>query len=171
MIQILFDTNVVLDFWKADRHFFKRLSKEQVNASAASVITAELRKEFPSIPFRKILPEIGLTCVEVFQEDWNRVVDHCGLSEYDQIFMWMAKRLRVPLATNDRQLRSRCGDNGVEVLWGTDVLLRFYEWGIISGEYALQIGEIVCGPTRVKEHVRTKFLDDFQKLKFRLDRF
>lgn len=106
---------------------------------------------------------LRLTIVEPSDRQLAEALEKKGrLSFQDLLCLLLARDRGVPCMTNDKALRRACSMNGVEPVWGLEILVLLAGEGSHSREDLLTVGRQVCS--------RSLFLGDelFRKLQRRL---
>ncbi len=164
--RLLLDANILIDYAKADINLLDCFCKFIGELNVITTILNEVR----DISDRNELTKLGVQILEPEPEDLAQIGTQRGkLSFQDHLCLVVAKREEFIFVTNDKELRSECEANGIEVMWGLELLLELYRAEGITESAAQEIAEKIrkCNPL----HINKMVINDFKtKLKsIRLD--
>ena len=83
-----------------------------------------------------------------------------GLSDEDHMCFVMARDEKAICATNEKPLRKKCEDNGIELLWGLQMMVQLCGIGKLKVDIATKTGEKIV---KMNPRITQKVLDDFKK--------
>ena len=82
-----------------------------------------------------------------------------GLSSEDNMCFIVARDEKAICATNEKPLRKKCEDNGIDVLWGLEIMVQLCELGKLSSGMAAKTAQKIASdnPT-ITETIIDRFL-------------
>ena len=139
MKYLLLDTNIVVDYLKADKTLFSLVSQYVGEVFYADAMAAEIKQ----LEGRAAYEEIGIRLAPVDPSDISEAKNRKlrgALSEYDWICFFTAKRLGYCCVTNDGDLRKQCEKEGVETIRGGKLIIELCRNGGVTKDRAKEIG-------------------------------
>lgn len=134
---IISDANVLIDYVKAN----KKVLHLAVKHLCDIYVPIEVFKEVKDIT-RNELEKLGIS---IFEPTLGQVINAAkrpfGLSFEDQLCLLIAKEQGWVCATNDKQLRGQCDKDGVEVIWGLEIMVLLNKEGYLDRAEAEKIAE------------------------------
>jgi len=116
---IISDANVLIDYVKANKKVLHLATKHLCDIH----VPVEVLKEVKDIT-RDELEKLGIS---IFEPTLDQVINAAkksfGLSFQDQLCFLIAKEQGWVCATNDKQLRGQCEKDGVDVIWGLEIMV------------------------------------------------
>jgi hypothetical protein len=82
-----------------------------------------------------------------------------ALSFEDRLCLALARERDLRCVTNDRRLRSECRSQGIEIVWGLEMMLELVEGGFLAGRNAIQIAERIHQSN--PQHITMKIVERF----------
>lgn len=129
------DADVLIDFRDADASVLSIL----VRALGPICVAAPVLLEVDDLD-ESAAASLGLTVIEPTFAMFNAAATkRGGLSARDHLCLLMAKAEGWTCVTNDKALRKACGQEGVAVLWGLQMLGLAVEAGGLPGSSAEEI--------------------------------
>ena len=129
------DADVLIDFCDADASVLSILVRALGAICVASPVLAEVdnldESAAASLGLRVIEPTYAMFAAEATKRG--------GLSSRDHLCLLMAKAEGWTCVTNDKALRKACGQEGVAVLWGLQMLGLAVEAGVLPGSSAEEV--------------------------------
>lgn len=152
---LLFDSNVLIDYFDAEPTVFASVARSVGEIYVVSTVLAEVGQIDESQAI-----DLGL---RIFEPDFATLsaaaVGGGKLSFQDKLCLAVARAEGMTCVTNDIALRTRCAEEKVEILWGLELLLLAVDKGGLLGEEAREIGTKICGVNpRIGEAVLMAFL-------------
>ena len=141
---IISDANVLIDYVKANKKILHLAVKHLCNI----YVPIEVLKEVKDIT-RDELEKLGIS---IFEPTLDQVINAAkrpfGLSFEDQLCFLIAKEQGWVCATNDRQLRGQCEKDGVEVIWGLEIMVLLNKEGQLDRTEAEKTVEKISASNR-----------------------
>lgn len=153
---MLLDASVLIDYWKAEKDVLRLFRKHLGELKVVSPVLAEV----DDIDDSEELTGLGVQILEPELEDMMEAGAQRGrLSFQDHLCIRVAKRERFTCVTNDKLLRNACEAEGVDVIWGLELMLMLYDQGGITDSAALEIaGQIrASNPLYITQNVMNSF--------------
>ena len=153
---LVVDANVLIDFAKAD----------------VSVLALVVRHVGPLHVARDVLDEVsqldedacarlGVTIVDGTLEQLAEAgAMRGGLSFEDRMCLILARDNGWVCVSNDGKLRRTCGEFGVEVWWGLQLLLDLVAAGALEADAAIDVAEAIGA---VNPWIAPAVIDDFKR--------
>jgi predicted nucleic acid-binding protein len=154
---LIMDASVLIDLCAADRTLIALISDQ---LGPVHVPLPLLREEVQDIA-ESDCAELGIVAVEPSLE---MIVDATsrrgGLSFHDRICLLLAQDHGWTCVTNDAALRRACGEAGVAVLWGLEVVALLVEEGALPAADAAEVGRAIrAANPYITERVLHAFLE------------
>ena len=116
---IISDANVLIDYVKANKKVLQLAVKHLCEIYVPIAVLQEVKDVTAD--------ELEKLGVRSFEPTLDQVINAAnrsfGLSFQDQLCFLIAKEQGWICATNDKQLRGQCEKDGVEVIWGLEIML------------------------------------------------
>ena len=157
---MIMDACVLIDYVKADRYILELITKYVGPVFLVSPVVDEVKNINESD-----LSELGLIIIEPELVDVFDAAAGTGRTSFqDKLCLLTAKRRGLVCVTNDKVLRKACENEGVEYLWGLQLLLVLHENGGIPVEDAYKIVDLIHRNN--PKHITRAIVDQFKiKLK------
>ena len=142
---LLADANVLIDLLHANA---LGLVGDLIRYDLAAVhLPRIVYDEVSAVITENQIADLGITILPVEIALMARVAAYhdTRLSYPDRSLLLMAKDNGYTVWSNDKRLRENCGENGVQVLWGFEVLCRLVERDFMSA------ADLVAVAARVEE--------------------
>ena len=152
---VICDANILIDYAKANKKIIGLVTEHLYEVWVPLPVWEEIEdltnKEGKDLGLNIIEPSLAQT-----YEAANMYGG--GLSDEDNICFIMARDEKAICATNEKPLRKRCLDNGIDVLWGLQMIIQLCEIGKLKVDGAVKIGEKIV---KMNTRITQKVLDDF----------
>lgn len=133
---LLFDANVLIDFWEGNRSLL-RLISTQVGLIVIPTVVFDEVEQLTARQCRSL----GIEIVEPTLEQLTVASQEGGgLSVADRLCLEMARERGASCVTNDGLLRQACTNNAVPVVWGLELLAALVEQGHTTSRIARRAG-------------------------------
>ena len=137
---LLFDANVLIDYFDADPTVFSAIRR---SVGEIFVLDQVLREVGQLDAYRAA--ELGLQVYEPAFEHMAAAAARRGrLSFQDHLCLAVARAEGMTCITNDVALRSHCVEAKVEILWGLELLVLAVKQGGVLAADAASIGKQIC---------------------------
>ena len=158
---MILDACVLIDYINGESDLFKLISS---HIGPVYVVTPIL-EEVDSIKSVEELKGLGLIPIEPEIEDIFTAGEMDGVTSFqDNICFLTAKRNSFTCVSNDINLRRRCSDAGVQILWGLELILDLTKVGGILKKEASRIAKDIKKSN--PRHIHSKIIFEFEdKLK------
>lgn len=154
---LIMDACVLIDYMKGELELFKLISSHIGPIFVATPIIEEV--DF--INNLDELEELGLIPLEPELEDVFQANELGGQTSFqDNICYLTAIRQGMTCVTNDKNLRKRCVESEVPIIWGMELILKLVEANGITCEEALIIAEEIHKAN--PHHIGKKVLKSFK---------
>jgi len=155
------DASVLIDLCAADRTLIALISER---IGQIHVPLPLLREEVQQIT-ETDCAGLGIVAVEPSLEI---VIDATsrrgGLSFHDRVCLLLAQERGWTCVTNDAALRRACGEAGVSVVWGLEVIALLVEDGALPADDAAAVGQAIrAANPYITEQVLSRFLNRIAK--------
>ena len=125
---IISDANVLIDYVKAN----KKILHLAVKHLCDIYVPVPVLREVKDIS-RSELEKLGIIIFDPTLAQINQAAQKpFGLSFQDQLCLLIAKENSWVCATNDKQLRGQCEKDGVEVIWGLEIMVLLNKEGYLE---------------------------------------
>ncbi len=152
---LIVDACVLIDFWHADPSVVALICRHVGQLNVAQGVLAEVRGLDASTA-----QDAGL---RVVQPDFEVLSEAAtagrGLSYQDQQCLILARMHGWTCVTNDGRLRRVCAEDGVDVLWGLELLAQLVEAAGIPAAQAVALAHEMA---RANRYLTTAILTRFQ---------
>jgi predicted nucleic acid-binding protein len=155
---MIMDACVLIDFIKAERAVLELVVKHV----GPLYVTSPVVDEVNEIDDENELVELGLIIVEPEIEDAYAAGDRFGpLSFQDWLCLLTAKRHGFTCVTNDKNLRKYCGQEGVSLLWGLELVAELHKGGGIPAQEAEAFAQAmrIANPKHITAEIVSRFQD------------
>ena len=158
---MIMDACVLIDYMNGEPDLFKLISSH----IGPIYVTTSILEEVDSIKTIIELEDLGLIPIEPEIEDVFTAEEMAGRTSFqDNICFLTAKRQNFICVSNDANLRQRCVDSSVPILWGLELILDLTKKGGILKKESLRIAKDIQKSNPI--YITTKILSDFEaKLK------
>lgn len=156
--RMIMDACVLIDFIKADRTVLELVVKHVGPLHVASPVVDEVHE----IEDENELVELGLIIVEPEIEDAFTAAAPSGPTSFqDRLCLLSARRHDFICVTNDKNLRQLCKKEGVEILWGLELLSELHKAGGIPGKEAETIARAIhaSNPKHITAAILSRFIN------------
>ena len=83
-----------------------------------------------------------------------------GLSDEDHMCFIIARDEKAICATNEKPLRQKCEDGGIEVIWGLEMMVQLCEAGKITTNSAEKVAHKIAQENiTITEEIITRFIE------------
>lgn len=164
---ILLDANVLIDYAQADDSILQLSSHHLGPIYVPDPVVEEV--DDLSLPDydRLGLVIVQPTTVQMFAavtQSWNSKIA-------DGICYVLCQDNRWTCATNDRKVRSKCIEEGVNSIWGTELMLRLIDLGELSADEAIEVIQTIKSNNKyIGKKVVNAFITEAQKLERNRDK-
>lgn len=154
---VITDANILIDYIKAGKKVLS-LFAESVEAL---YVPLPILEEVPKLSEHEA-KRLGITVLDTELGVLDKVSRmRTGCSFNDNVCYLTARNEGLICATNDKRLRKVCGDGGVKVIWGLQIMLFLVQEGELSKkeavEFARKIGESNSSITQ-------ELIEEFERL-------
>jgi len=158
---MIMDACVLIDYMNGEPDLFKLISSH----IGPIYVATPILEEVDSIRTITELEDLGLIPIEPEVEDVFIAEEMVGQTSFqDNICFLTAKRQSFTCVSNDANLRWRCADVSVPILWGLELILDLTRTGGILKKESLRIAKDIQKSNPI--YINTKILSDFEaKLK------
>lgn len=137
---LLFDANVLIDYFDADPSVFASIRRSVGEIYVVSSVLAEVGQidegQAADLGLKIFEPEFAMLSAAAAGEG--------RLSFQDKLCLMVALAQNMTCVTNDTALRARCTEQKVKILWGLELLLLAVQNGGIPAPDAADIGRTIC---------------------------
>lgn len=156
---MIIDACVLIDFLEADRSIIRRI----VKYVGPVYVTSPVVDEVNDIGNEDELSDLDIIVVEPDMEDAFAAAGQTGpLSFQDRLCLLTAKRNGWTCVTNDKNLRKRCRQENVKLLWGLEVLAELHKFRGISDKKVLEMAHEIHASN--PKHITQTILSRFEKI-------
>lgn len=156
---MIMDADAFIDFLKSEPSVLRLVAQ---HLGPVCVLEAIL-EEVEQAENEANLIELGLTIVETEVEDAYAAVSmgNGPTSFHDRLCMLTAKRHSYACITNDKKLRALCKTEGIETIWGLQLLLHLHAIRGISTAKAIRIAQKIHrqNPRHIHEDILNSFIN------------
>ncbi len=154
---LILDACVLIDFLQTDSSVIKVLAEY----IGPLYVTSTLIGEINDITDESDFVELGLLVVEPEIEDAFSVSTDGPLSMQDQLCLLTAKRAGFTCITNDKNLRRLCEKEGVQIMWGLELIAELHKAGGITNKYAERLARAISesNPMHITPEIVSRFMD------------
>lgn len=154
---MIIDACVLIDYISADRYVLELI----VRYVGPLYVVSPIVDEVDGINDAD-LSEMGLIVIEPEFEDAftaSANSEEMPTSFQDQLCLLTARRHGMACVTNDKNLRTACCNEGVECVWGLQLLLLLHEKMGIPTEEVIEIVEVIhkSNPKHITEKIVSRF--------------
>lgn len=151
---VITDANVLIDYLATDKKILKLIAGLFKEAFIPKDVLDEVEqttaKQITACGFTVYIPE---------PETYYRAANtENGLSFEDNICIIDSKSNGWGIVTNDTRMRSKCEEEGVELFWGLQLMVKLVEKGRLTKEAAISAGEKI---TESNARITDKNLKEF----------
>lgn len=141
---LIVDACVLIDFWNADPTAISEVVRHVGDVHIAANVLAEVRQVDHSAAV-----SAGLIVVEPSLEVMTAAANRRrGLSFQDKVCLVLAKERGWACVSNDGRLRAACGEDGVAVVWGLELLAQVVEAGALPVAAGVELAERMAAANR-----------------------
>lgn len=134
---LILDANVLIDYQQSDISVLASVHKHVARICIPTLIIEEV--EGLSV---NECERLGLQVIEPELSQLTRAVARRGrLSFHDHLCLIVASDMGITCVTNDRALRSACETEGVNVLWGLQLMTTLVQAAAMNADEAIRIAE------------------------------
>ncbi len=163
---LILDACVLIDYWKTESKILAEFGKHIGKLHIADPVL----KEVEDINDSEELLNLG---VRIVQPEVNDIIEagskRSQLSFQDRLCLIIAKRKDFICVTNDKTLRRFCEIEGINIMWGLEMLLLLHEKNVISYSHAAKIAKKIqnINPKHVNDKVIQKFITKLKGIKLK----
>ena len=153
---VICDANILIDYAKANKKLIGVITRELYEIVVPSPVWDEIKDLT-----RDDAKTFGITIIEPSLDQLTEAGQMFGggLSAEDHLCFIMARDQQVICATNEKPLRKKCADHGIEILWGLEIMLQLCKNGKLKIDVAEKTAEqIVAINRRITEKVLKEFI-------------
>lgn len=110
--------------------------------------------------------QLGLQLADPSIEQLDEAAQHQpGLAFADRLCLVLARDGKLTCATNDRRLRNECQNQGVEFMWGLEIMISLVHAAHLDLDYALRIGGQIqlSNPHHITRKILERFIASAKK--------
>jgi rRNA-processing protein FCF1 len=155
---LLADANPVIDYVGTNREILALVAAHFESLCILSTVLEEI-EDFDASECARL----GIRLVEPTLDEVIHASSRRGrLSVQDHLCLLVSRRLRLICVTNDIPLRKACEQEGVEVLWGLELMAALVGAGRMTSEDAIRTAKAIqmLNPF----HIRQDIVDRFSRL-------
>lgn len=159
---MIMDACVLIDFIKTQRAVLELVA----NYIGPLYVTSPMTDEINEIDDENELVALGLIIIEPEIEDAYTAGGRSGpLSFEDWLCLLTAKRHGFTCVTNDKNLRKRCRQEGVSLLWGLELLAELHKVGGIPATEAERLAHAIqrSNPKHISEKIVSRFKETIRR--------
>ena len=154
---MIIDACVLIDYMRSEPALIQMISRYVGPVHVVSVVFEEVSQ----IKSQDELEALGLVLVEPELEDlFTAASVTCPTSFQDNLCLLTAKRNNFTCITNDKNLRKRCNEMAVPLLWGLQLIAELHNNGGIPTEDAVDIAKTIQANN--PKHITPAILERFQ---------
>ena len=153
---VIIDANVLIDYCKSNKKILTLFSEKVCQIYISTIILDEVvqlsEEETEKIGLKLFMPTIN--------QLKEALEDGGSLSFQDKLCFIISRDENWICVTNDKNLRKKCRENNLEVLWGLDLMLQLNQNKKLSKHEAKQIIE------KIREnnlYIKKKIVNEFIK--------
>ena len=152
---VICDANILIDYAKANKKVIGLITKHLYEIWVPLPVWGEVNDLSG-----EDAAALGINIAEPSLAQTYEAADMYGggLSDEDNMCFIMARDEKTICATNEKPLRKKCIDNGIEVLWGLQIMVQLSAIGKLKAEIAVKTGEKIV---KMNPRITQKVLDDF----------
>jgi len=154
---VICDANILIDYAKADKNIIGLTTKYLYEIWVPLPIWDEVNDL--SGQDAKTL-NINITEPTLAQTYEAANMFGGGLSSEDNMCFIVARDEKAICATNEKPLRKKCKDNGIDVLWGLEIMVQLCEIGKLAPSLAEKVARKIAQDNIV---ITEKIIDQFLK--------
>lgn len=152
---VITDANILIDYMEAD--------KKVISLFASSIeslyVPLPVLKEVPMLSMAEA-KRLGITVIDTGLDVLVEAINiNTGNSFRDNICLLTAKNGGFICATNDKKLRKTCKANGVEVVWGLQIMLYLVQQCTLTKKEAVAIARRIG---KINSNITQTLIDDFE---------
>ena len=152
---VITDANILIDYMEA--------GKKVLSLFASSVeglfVPLPVLEEVPKLSIKEA-KSLGITVIDT---EMNVLAEasmmKTGCSLRDNVCFLTAKGNGFICATNDKRLRKNCKANGVQVLWGLQIMMYLVQQGKLKKKEAVDIARKIG---KANSNITQTLIDDFE---------
>jgi rRNA-processing protein FCF1 len=159
---LLVDANVLIDFVKSDLSVLGIASRHIGEVYVLSTVLDEVEgldeTDCERFGLRVIEPELAQLMAAARRKG--------ALSTQDHLCLILARERGWVCVTNDGALRKACQSEGVQVLWGLELMLEIVKLGKLSAREAMDVAILIqrANPFHITEAIVAKFAEKLRDL-------
>jgi rRNA-processing protein FCF1 len=152
---VICDANILIDYAKANKKIIGLVTEHLYEVWVPLPVWEEIEDLS-----NKEGKDLGLNIIEPSLAQAYEAANMYGggLSDEDNMCFIMARDEKAICATNEKPLRRKCKDNGIDVLWGLQIIIQLCEIGKLKADSAAKTGEKIA---KMNPRITQKVLDDF----------
>ncbi len=150
---LLLDASVLIDYCNTDLSVLS-LAVKNINQL---IVCEQILGEVNELTTNDCI-DLGIKRFEPTIEQLILAPNNKALSLADNLCFIMARDSDLICVTNDKRLRSECKENGVDTMWGLEILLILNRKGKMTALSAIDIANNIA---QVNPHVTPKILSIF----------
>lgn len=153
---LISDADILIDFCNGDKKILSTLAKQFCEI----YITPEVLEEVEQLS-KAEAKKLGLIIIEPELKQYEESSKKGGpLSREDKLCLIVARDKGWVCATNDKKLRQECEKQGIEIVWGLELILILFRDGKITKTQAEEAAwKIHKTNLRITEEVVEEFIE------------
>lgn len=153
---LLFDADVLIDYINSNKNIISVATKKPYEIYVPLNIMKEEIKQLSE-------DEAEVLGIKIFEPTRNQLIEAIkerrGLSFQDRLCLIIAKDNNWICVTNDKNLRNKCSEEEVEIMWGLQLMLKLYAENYISKVEAIDTAwKIHKGNSRITRGIVEDFI-------------
>jgi len=159
---LVVDASVLIDYAKSDLDVLGMAARHLGKVHVPGIIVDEVAQ----IDASKCA-DLGITVVEATDEQIQTAAQRRpGLSFQDNLCLLLARQNGWTCVSNDKRLRQACADDGLDVMWGLQMMVELIERGQLDAAEALRVARVMQqnNPYGITDAVMARFRQRVSKL-------
>lgn len=153
---LLFDADALIDYINSNKNIISVATKKLYEIYVPLNIMREEIRQLSE-------DEANSLGIRIFEPTFNQLIEankeRGGLSFQDKLCLIIAKDNNWICVTNDKNLRNKCSEDEVEIMWGLQLTLKLYAGNYISKMEAINTAwEIHKGNSRITKDIVEDFI-------------
>jgi len=153
---MIMDACVLIDYVKTESSVLALISRHIGPTYVVSTVLEEVK----DLQNQDDLVRLGLIVLEPALEDLFAAAENYGATSFqDNLCLLSAKRHGLICVTNDKNLRKRCKQEGVETYWGLQLIAKLHKAGGLPARSAKNIARSIH--EKNPKHITMEIIESF----------
>jgi len=153
---LLFDADALIDYIDSNKNIISVATKTLYEIYVPLTIIKEEIRQLSEDEAKNI-------GIKLFEPTFNQLIEAIkerrGFSFQDRLCLIIAKENNWTCITNDKNLRNKCSGEGVEIMWGLQLMLELYAEKYICKEEAIDtVWKIHKSNSRITKDIVEDFI-------------